>query len=113
MIIVTVVFLSLTANPPTLISYQYGDKIGHLLAYATLTGWFGQLYTRFIMQFWIFVLFCVMGITLEIIQGKGGVRMFEYADMLANCAGGALGWWLTRNWLAGTLCRIERLLQKI
>ena len=107
-----VIYLSLTPHPPSLVSFDYGDKAGHLLAYGILTGWFGQLYTRRISQFWIFILFCLMGVTLEFAQDMGGVRMFEYADMLANCTGAALGWWLTRNWLAGTLRRCDKLLLK-
>jgi len=109
---ITVIYLSLTSHPPSLAFFEYGDKIGHLLAYATLTGWFGQLYTRLMSQVWIFLLFCLMGISLEFLQGMGGVRMFEYADMLANCVGAALGWWITRNWLAGILWRFENLLLK-
>ncbi len=91
-------------------SVEFGDKIGHLLAYAILTGWFGQLYTRFKTQLWIFLGFCLMGIVLEYIQGLDPARYFEYADMAANSLGAALGWWLTRAWLSGTLLKIERLL---
>ena len=91
-------------------SIEFGDKLGHLLAYGTLTGWFGQLYTRFKTQLWIFLGFCLMGIVLEILQGLGPARYFEYADMVANALGAALGWWLTRTWFAGALHKVERLI---
>lgn len=89
---------------------EYGDKIGHLLAYASLTGWFSQLYARFSMQLWIFLAFVIMGVGLEIIQGMGGVRMFEYADMLANTLGAVLGWVLSRTWLVGSLLKVDQFL---
>lgn len=105
----TVVYLSLTATPPPIVpAFEYGDKFSHLLAYSVLTGWFGQLYTRIATQFWIFVAFCLMGVSLEFIQGMGGTRMFEYADMVANTLGAGLGWWLTRTWFAGTLLKFEQ-----
>ncbi|HEY5601992.1 MAG TPA: VanZ family protein [Gammaproteobacteria bacterium] len=107
MLVVLVIFLSLTSAPPPMPSVEFGDKIGHLLAYGTLTGWFGQLYTRFRTQLWIFVGFCLMGVVLEYLQGLGPARYFEYADMAANSTGAALGWWLTRTWLAGALLKFE------
>jgi VanZ family protein len=103
-----VLYLSITATPPPMPTFQYGDKFSHLLAYGVLTGWFGQLYTRFTVQFWIFVAFCLMGVSLEFVQGMGEARVFEYADMVANTLGAALGWWLTRTWFAGTLLWVEQ-----
>ena len=93
-------------------SIEFGDKFSHLLAYATLTGWFGQLYTRFSIQIWIFIAFCLMGVSLEFIQGMGDARVFEYADMVANTLGAAAGWWLTRTWFVGSLLRLEQILLK-
>lgn len=89
---------------------EYGDKISHLFAYATLSGWFCQLYTRATVQTWIFLLFCAMGIGLEFLQGMGGVRMFEYADMVANAIGAVIGLVLSRTWLSGALLKIDRFL---
>ena len=108
--ITLVIYLSLTSTPPPIPSVEFGDKISHLLAYGVLTGWFGQLYTRFKTQFWIFINFCLMGVALEYIQGLDPARYFEYADMAANAVGAALGWLLTRTLFAGTLLKFERLL---
>jgi len=109
LLVLIVIYLSLTATPPPLPSFEYSDKAGHLLAYASLTGWFGQLYTRVKTQIWIFLAFCLMGVSLEFIQGMGETRVFEYADMLANSIGAALGWLLTRTLMAGSLLRFEKL----
>jgi len=72
--------------------------------------WFGQLYPLSSNQVWWFIGFCLMGVGLEVLQGLGGDRYFEYADMLANTMGAAIGWWLTRGWFVGALYRFERLL---
>lgn len=89
---------------------EYGDKISHLFAYATLMGWFSQLYSTFSKQFWLFLLFAAMGIGLEFLQGISGVRMFEYADMVANTLGALMGWMLSRTLLAGSLLKVDRFL---
>ncbi len=101
------VWLSLIAAPPQIVGIPYIDKVKHLLAYAVLMGWFGQIYTtRGTQRGWLIGL-VVMGIMLEFLQGWGGARFFEYADMLANTLGALLGYWLTRNVLAGTLARVD------
>ncbi len=80
----------------------------HLLAYAVLMGWFGQIYTRTTTQrSWLLGLI-LLGVALEFLQGWGGVRFFDPADMLANSLGVLLGYWLTRGRLAGALLHIER-----
>lgn len=102
-----VIYLSLMSNPPGLMDFSFGDKIGHLTAYATLMFWFGQLYLRFKQHVIIALSFGLLGVTLEILQGMGGTRMFEYADMAANACGVLLGWGLTRYLCRGFFVRIE------
>jgi len=106
----SIVYLSLTSTPVAMPNFKLADKLGHLLAYGLLMFWFGQLYPSWSRQVRWFIGFCLMGVILEVLQGLGGDRYFEYADMLANATGAALGWWLTRGWFAGTLYRFERLL---
>ena len=84
------------------------DKWGHLVAYAVLMGWFGQLYTRKYQLIVLAIGFCVMGITMEYLQRMGGHRMFEYGDMLADALGVLLGWLLTRTIFSGSLLWVER-----
>jgi VanZ family protein len=84
-----VIYLSLT-SAPVAIPMTFGDKLGHLLAYGVLMGWFVQLYQR---RAWLLghaVLLLLLGITLEFLQELNG-RYFEYADMLANGLGILLG----------------------
>ena len=109
-LIVVITYLTLTSNPPLMPRIEYGDKVSHLIAYATLMGWFGQLYTTISKQVWLCLAFAGMGITLEFLQGMGGVRMFEYADMVANALGALIGWLLSRTWFAGTLLKVDQYL---
>lgn len=87
--IALVIFLSLTS-----LSFHtgidYGDKLGHLLAYTLLMGWFVQLYRRWPMILLHALLLILLGITLEFLQQRTG-RTFEVADMLANALGVILG----------------------
>ncbi len=92
-----VVYLSLTTRPPVgLPSIPYADKLGHTLAYLLLMGGFVQLYRNTGIRLLLAGGFIALGVTLEVLQGAGGVRQFEYADMAANslgvCLGLALGW---------------------
>lgn len=87
--VAAVVVLSLISQPPE-VPLRNGDKWGHLLAYGVLMGWFVQLYQRRATQLWHALFLVVLGVTLEFLQGYTG-RFFEYADMVANTSGVALG----------------------
>ncbi len=89
-----VILLSIMPSPPDV---GGSDKLHHFIAYAALMGWFGQLYHQTRSRILWFVGFVVMGITLEVIQGLGGMRYFEYADMAANTTGVLIGWALSRG----------------
>ena len=108
-LVITVIYLSLS-TPPKLPDVEFADKYGHILAYASLAFWFGQLFTRLNSQFAIFIIFSLMGVALEYLQGLGQTRMFEYADMVANIIGAALGWLLTRTLFSGVLLRVESII---
>lgn len=105
-----IIYISLTSKPPTIPQFRFADKLGHLLGYATLTGWFVQLYAEKTSQIFIVIAFCLLGIGIEFAQGYGGVRMFEYADMAANALGALIGWWLSRTLFAGTLLNVDQFL---
>jgi len=111
-LIALVIFFSVTTSPPQIdINIASLDKLEHFFAYAVLMGWFGQLYhTTKTRTIW-FVGFVVMGISLEIIQGLGGVRYFEYADMVANTAGALTSWLLIRGGGGHLLGRFEQRLR--
>jgi len=88
--------------------FNAADKLNHLIAYSSMMFWMGQLYVSRRQHILLIVLFSIMGVLIEILQGLGGVRFFEYADMLANCSGVLIGWWLTRTIGTGFLLALER-----
>ena len=103
----SVIWLSLSSDPPDAIFFPHADKLKHFLAYGVLMGWFGQLYTTTRTQHaWLLGL-ALMGVALEFLQGWGDVRFFDTADMLANGLGALLGYWLTRGPLKGILSRVD------
>lgn len=104
----SIIYLSLTSHPPPIMHFSYGDKVSHFIAYGTLMLWFGQLFTSRVASYVCIVLFTLMGGMLEVLQWFGGVRFFEYADMLANFIGVLIGWWLAKGWFAGLFVAIER-----
>jgi len=106
-LVATIIFLSLSSNPPKIIHFQFGDKVGHFLAYLTLMAWFGQLYFKRVSLLILALLFVSMGIGLEILQGMSGRRFFEIADMAANTIGVLVGWWLSENILSGLFAKVE------
>ena len=90
LIVIAVVTLSLLSNPPIYVPIRFGDKVGHVLAYAVLMGWFVQLFHSRGLLIAHALLLIGMGIGLEFLQGYSG-RHFEYADMAANTTGVLLG----------------------
>ena len=108
-----ILYLSLTSSPPEIVSFPVADKLEHLLAYSVLMGWLSQLYVAGKHQLMWAVGFCMMGVSLEFMQGWGGHRYFEYSDMVANTAGVFLGWWLSQGWCAGWLYRVDQTLFRL
>ncbi len=103
-----VIFLSLTPAPPEIATFSHVDKLEHLLAYALLMGWFGQLVAGFRAVAGWMVGLVGLGVGLEIVQGLGGVRFFEVSDMVANASGVVLGALISRRWWPGELQRLDR-----
>lgn len=98
LMILVVWYVSLTPTPPNIeIKFEHLDKVEHLLTYFILMFWFAQLYKTKQSRLFFVLFFILMGVTLEILQGLGQVRFFEYADMLANSVGVLIGWLLTRG----------------
>ena len=86
-----IVYLSLTPAPVELPLGQ-GDKIGHVLAYATLMSWFANLYEASVRRLTLALGFVALGVSLEFLQRWTGYRSFEVADMVAGAIGVAAGW---------------------
>ncbi|MDA1118388.1 MAG: VanZ family protein [Proteobacteria bacterium] len=83
---VAIVVLSLTPSPPDP-GFDYGDKLGHLLAYGMLMFWFCVLYRYRYTRLAYGIGWVLLGIALEFAQGATGYRSFELADMAANTLG--------------------------
>ena len=110
--VIFICYLSLTPKPPLPdMGFEYQDKVGHLFAYAWLMGWFGNLYHCRHARIVFAVIFVLMGVGLEFLQGMGQDRLFEYADMLANTAGVMLGYLLTLGPVRLLLHKTEQLLK--
>ena len=106
-------YLSLSSNPPTPhIEFENIDKLGHFLAYFILMIWFSQLYKTTRTRLFYVLFFILMGTVLEILQGLGGVRHFEYYDMLANSLGVAVAWFITKGRLNNLLLLFEAMITK-
>jgi hypothetical protein len=84
---------------------RFGDKLGHVAAYASLMGWWLQIDRR---PERLALLFVLMGLALEILQSLGGYRNGDIFDMAANTLGVGLGW-LSALLLPDWLARLDRL----
>ena len=106
-------YFSLTPNPPDFnIEFEYLDKVQHFISYFVLMTWFAQLYKTFQARLFYVLFFVSMGVILELLQGLGGVRFFEYSDMLANTSGVVLAWIITKTRLNNLLLSFENRVSK-
>lgn len=83
------------------------DKFLHIFGYFSMMGWFVQIYHNKKHQMLLAIGFVCMGISLEFLQGWGGVRQYEVADMLANATGVLLAWVLSLTRFADILFLVE------
>lgn len=88
--VLLVAFLSLTPDPLD-IGQPTGLKLDHMIAYAWLMLWFGQIYRANGRRVLLAIAFCALGVVLEYCQGMTDYRHFAYADMLFNATGVAFG----------------------
>jgi VanZ family protein len=109
--IAIVVYLSLTPHPPE-IDLTSGDKLGHSMAYAFLMLWFAQLYRARPMKLAIALGLVALGVAIEFAQEQTGYRQFEYADMVADAVGVAIGLLLGETALGYVLRQFERFFTK-
>jgi VanZ family protein len=108
LLVFAVCYLSLTATPPKFdITFEHIDKLEHMLAYIMLMGWFAQLYQTKQSRLFYSFFFILLGVVIEILQGMGQTRLFEYSDMLANTTGVLLALLMTKGKLKGLLLTFE------
>ena len=91
LLVVVVVLLSLLPVSGMVPDVPSGDKYGHVLAYAVLMFWFGQLYRTNCLRRYYAVGFVVLGGVLEWLQGMTAVRTPELLDFWMNMLGVMLG----------------------
>lgn len=102
-----IVCLSLISVQEFPLPFDVWDKALHFLAYAGLGGWFGAVLIR-PLHGWVVATAVTLGIMLEIIQGWSGLRVFEWADMVANALGALAGVFLARSPLGESFILLER-----
>lgn len=104
--IALVVYLSLMRAPTDVAPKMF--DVGHLLAYAWLMLWFGQIHRLARMRLLIGTLLCLLGIAIEFAQGLTGYRTFDPADMIMNAVGVGVGLLLAQTPLQNALDALER-----
>jgi len=108
---VVVIYMSLAPAPSTdVLPFPQVDKAVHFSVYAFLMLWFGQIYHERPVMLLIASGLVMMGILLEVLQGLGGYRTFEYADIAANAIGVASGFCVARTRFGGLLRAFEILM---
>lgn len=101
-LVALIVWLSL--KPPSEGMGLINDKLAHVLAYFSLSGWFCQL---FLPRYRVALALLALGALLEILQGLSGYREMSAADLLANSVGIGIGWLLGHVY-PGLLASIDR-----
>lgn len=102
-----VVYETLTASPIGS-GLKISDKAMHIVGYFGMMGWFVQIIHKRMQQLWLAAGFVCMGILLEFLQGWGGIRHYEVADMLANATGVILAWGFSFTRFSSVLWLIEK-----
>lgn len=106
LLVMLVIYLSVMPHPPE-IPMEEGDKAGHLVAYATLMIWFGQLYAGR-RRALALVGLIALGVVLEYVQRATGIRTFDLWDMAADTAGVLAGLVACPPRLPNMLVAVER-----
>ena len=91
LLIVAIIFLSLTPYPIKF-HIPHGDKLNHVVAYATLMAWWSQLHVSSARRLRLALTFTALGIAMEVAQGYTPTRQPDVLDALANTAGILPGW---------------------
>jgi VanZ family protein len=107
LLVVLVVFLSLTPRPPVVLEVPGSDKVHHFLAYLVMMLWFSQLYREPRRQFWVGVGLVALGAGLELVQGLLAYRSADVLDALANGCGVFAGRFLVGTRLGSSLAFLD------
>ena len=98
------VVLSMITPPDISLNFDNSDKIGHFLAYGTLSGWAVMIFQQ--KRSWYLSAFFLigLGIAMEFAQGYfTTTRMMDWHDAVANMMGVGLGFCVSllpmQDWL--------------
>lgn len=103
------VLLSVITPPNISVDVSNSDKVGHFLAYGTLSAWAVMLFRR--KRTWILsaVALIFLGVAMEFAQGYlTTTRMMDWRDALANTMGVGLGLCVSLLPVQAWLQRIDR-----
>lgn len=109
MLLLAVAISSIITIPAPLRAVMLQDKVAHTFAYASLMGWFSQIYRHDLTRLILAVGLVAMGVGIEFIQGMTATRQFDVLDMVANTSGVALAWALAYTWVGSILAWLESL----
>ena len=98
--------LSLIPQPPTF-GVRNEDKFFHAVAYGGTMWWWGQYWPSLRRRLLLAIVFTLMGIAVEFVQGWTGWRTFDTHDMVANGIGVLLGWVLVQTPTGSLLSRLD------
>lgn len=99
LLLLAVAISSIITLPQPLKAIMLQDKVAHTLAYASLMGWFSQIYRHDLTRLILAIGLVAMGVGIEFIQGMTLTRQFDVLDMVANTSGVALAWALAYTWV--------------
>ena len=112
-VLIAIITQQTLTSSPVNTEINISDKFMHILGYFVLMGWFVQIYHEKRSRFLCALFFVMMGVTMEFLQGLGGIRFFEVDDMLANGLGVMLAWGLSHTIFADSLLVFERHVLKV
>lgn len=112
MLISLVAVASVVSIPAPLKSVMLQDKVVHMLVYASLMGWFSQIYRHDLTRLVLVLGLIAMGVGMEFVQGMVPARQFEVIDMVANTSGVLLAWALAYTWVGNVLPWAEKVFCK-
>jgi VanZ family protein len=111
-LIVILIYQTLTDSPVS-VGVSVSDKFMHTVGYFILMGWFVQVFHSKKQRFLWAIFFIAMGISMEFLQGLGGVRFYEVKDMLANGLGVVIAWVLSHTKFSNTILLFEKYVLKV
>lgn len=108
MLVFGICVMSLISVPAPVRSLMLNDKLMHVAVYACLMSWFAQIFRHDLARLVFVVVFVLMGIGIEYLQGLTPSRRFEVLDMIANTCGVLLAWALAYTWMGKILEWFEK-----